>query len=83
MPGADLTQLAAERRRASAVVWDTNLAGSGLRVSPKGRKTFVAQYRVRGGKEAVESLGIMDLSCPSPSRGIALGRSILPCASGV
>jgi hypothetical protein len=37
--------------------WDKNLAAFGLRVSPKGRKTWIAQYRVRGGPEVVETLG--------------------------
>src|SRR5215471_13862634 len=63
MPRLNITQLAAERLRAPADVavthWDVNLPGFGLRVSPKGRKTWVAQYRVRGGKEVLETIGTM------------------------
>ena len=31
-------------------VWDSDLAGFGLRVRPGGSKTFIAQYRVGGGR---------------------------------
>jgi len=53
MPHISITQLGAERLRASTtetVYWDKNLPGFGLRVSPKGRKSFICQYRVRGAK---------------------------------
>ena len=53
MPHVSLTQLGAERLRPQAtevVYWDKNLPGFGLRVSPKGRKSFICQYRVRGAK---------------------------------
>jgi integrase len=39
--------------------WDTQLPGFGLRVSAKGRKTFVAMYRVKGGKEVMETIATM------------------------
>ena len=65
MPRLNLTQLTAERLRAHAgkavIHWDTNLTGFGLRVSPKGRKTWVAQYRVRGGPEVLETIGTLSL----------------------
>jgi integrase len=45
--------LGAERLRPGAkevVVWDENLPGFGMRVSPRGRKAFIVQYRVRGAR---------------------------------
>ena len=32
------------------IVWDSELAGFGLRVEPTGRKTFIARYRAGGGR---------------------------------
>jgi integrase len=60
-----LTQLGVERLRPQAkeiVYWDRTLPGFGVRVSPKGRKTFLAQYRVRINgslKERQETLGTL------------------------
>ena len=53
MPHISISQLGAERLRPQAtdtMFWDRNLPGFGLRVSPKGRKSFIVQYRVRGTK---------------------------------
>ena len=62
MPKVNLTQEAVEKKlptpsAAAVTYWDTNLAGFGVRVSPKGRKTFIAQYRVSNGQEVVETIG--------------------------
>lgn len=35
---------------ARAVVWDTEIPGFGVRVSPNGRKVYVLKYRVGGGR---------------------------------
>jgi integrase len=63
VPKINLTQAAVEKLPSpsgSAITyWDSNLAGFGIRVSPKGRKTFVAQYRVVGGGEVVETIATM------------------------
>jgi integrase len=34
-------------------VWDTDLKGFGLRVSPQGTKTYIARYRVGGGRRGL------------------------------
>lgn len=35
------------------IVWDSQLSGFGIRISPKGRKTFVVQYRHNGKSKKV------------------------------
>jgi integrase len=57
----NLTQAAAERLRPpdgreAVTWWDTSLPGFGIRVSPRGRKTWVCQYRVKGGREVLETI---------------------------
>jgi hypothetical protein len=37
---------ATEARAKDTYVWDTDLKGFGLKVTPKGRKVYIAQYRV-------------------------------------
>lgn len=43
---------AAEKEPARYTVWDTELTGFGLQVSPNGGKTYIARYRVGGGRNA-------------------------------
>jgi integrase len=36
------------------IIWDTEIRSFGLRVEPSGRKTFIARYRVGGGRTGVQ-----------------------------
>jgi integrase len=48
-----ITKSVAERAEPQAkiyIIWDSELRGFGLKVSPNGRKTFVCQYRTKGGR---------------------------------
>jgi Arm DNA-binding domain/Phage integrase family len=62
---AKFTQILCERMRPPAdgylTVWDTGLPGFGLRISSKGRRSWICMYRVAGGKEVMETLGTMSL----------------------
>lgn len=50
--------------------WDTQMPGFGVRVSPKGRKTYTVQYR-RGGRTKRVSLGLHGAITPDEARGLA------------
>jgi integrase len=55
------TQLGVNRLKPPATTttyWDSQLPGFGLRISPKGRKTWIAIYRVQG-RAVMETLGTM------------------------
>lgn len=52
---------AAKPEEVRFTLWDSDLKGFGLRVSPHGTKTYIARYRVGGGRA-------------SPSRQMVLGR---------
>jgi hypothetical protein len=75
MPRTNLTQFKAERLRPPAVKavthFDKNLAGFGLRVSSRGRKTLIAQYRIKRGKEVVETLGVLPVLTVDEARNRA------------
>lgn len=58
MPRSRITKRtldAAEPGERDYFVWDTSFAGFGFRVSPKGRKTFVFQYRLTAPGEAAQT----------------------------
>jgi integrase len=45
-------------RPADAVYWDSTLPGFGVKVTPKGRKVFIAMYRTQGGKSRLRKYTI-------------------------
>jgi integrase len=62
---------AAPRREAEYFLWDSDLAGYGLRVWPSGRRTYVVQYRVhggRGGRQRRLTLGTFPALLPDRAR---------------
>lgn len=50
--------------------WDTQIPGFGVRVSPKGRKTYAVQYRI-GGRTKRVSLGVHGAITPDEARELA------------
>lgn len=54
-------------------LWDTELRGFGLRVSPRGKKTFIIQYR-NGGRTRRMSLGAYGALTPDQARDLARRR---------
>ncbi|WP_425408220.1 tyrosine-type recombinase/integrase [Hyphococcus sp.] len=52
---------------AERLVWDSELRGFGLRISPKGRKTFFVQYR-SGGRTRRAKIGVMGQVTPDQAR---------------
>ena len=53
MPRMKLTKRVIDELQPDAIdkfYWDTDITGLGLKVTPKGRKTFLIQYRPGGRK---------------------------------
>ena len=50
--------------------WDSQIPGFGVRVSPKGRKTYTVQYRI-GGRTKRVSLGVHGAITPDEARDLA------------
>jgi hypothetical protein len=64
------------------IIWDSGLAGFGLRVEPTGRKTFIARYRAGGGRSGTlrqATLGRYGILTPDHAR--VLARKILGAAA--
>jgi integrase len=60
MPKEKFTQDAVARfqpQEKEVTYWDLMLPGFGVRVSPKGRKTWIVVYRVKDGRQRMETLG--------------------------
>lgn len=56
------------------ILWDDRISGFGLRVTPKGRKTFLLKYRVGGGRSATlrkPTIGSYGSVTPDEARSIA------------
>jgi integrase len=86
MPTIKLTQLAADRTNppstGNVTYWDSQLPGFGVRISSKGRRTWVAMYRVNG-KAVMETLGTMAV-IPKVDAARDLARaSMVKARSGV
>ena len=65
-------------------VWDTEVRGFGVRVEPSGRKTFIARYRVGGGRTGIQrqaTIGRYGTITPDQARKLAR-RTLAAAADG-
>jgi integrase len=53
------------------ILWDTELAGFGLKVTPAGRRTYFLYYRTREGQQRRPSIGLHGALKPESAREIA------------
>src|SRR6202046_2997307 len=53
-------------------LWDSDLRGFGVRVSPVGLKSFIVQYRTPEGRHRRTVIGRYGLMTPEEARGVAL-----------
>src|SRR5206468_1281766 len=86
VPTRKLTDLAVRNLNAPetgrVTYWDAYLPGFGLRISEKGRKTWIAMYRVRG-TSVMETIGTTAL-IPEVAKARELARqSMLKAKTGV
>jgi integrase len=73
---------AAKPGKARCIIWDSELAGFGLRIEPTGRKTFIARYRAGGGRSGTlrqATIGRYGTLTVEQSRNLA--RKILGAAA--
>jgi integrase len=87
MPRIKLTQLACDRLKPPTDVqnityWDLQLPGFGLRVSARGRKTWIAMYRVNR-HEIMETLGTMAVMPNVAQARDAARASMLQARQGI
>jgi hypothetical protein len=86
MPKIKLTQPAVDKLKAPSAgrveFWDTQLPGFGLRISDRGRKTWIAMYRVKR-KLVRETIGTI-ATIPNVAEARTRAReSLLKAQSGV
>ena len=53
------------------IFWDTEIQGFGLKVTPKGRKSYLLYHRTLDGKERKPSLGLYPVIRPDAARQLA------------
>lgn len=75
---------AAKPKPGRYVIWDTELPGFGLRVEPTGHKSFIARYRVGGGRGGIlrqMTIGRYGILTPDQARRLAR-RTLGAAATG-
>lgn len=53
------------------IVWDSDLAGFGLKVTPKGKRTYFLYYRTKDGQQRRPAIGVHGPLRPEAARDIA------------
>ena len=74
---------AAKSGKTRFTLWDSELAGFGVRVEPTGRKTFVARYRAGGGRSGtLRQATIGRYGTVTVEQARRLARTLLGAAAG-
>ncbi len=55
-------------------VWDSDIAGFGIRIKPSGKKTFVVKYRTPQGQQRKMTLGAFGQLTPEQARKLAMQK---------
>jgi len=74
MPKMKLTKRvveAVEPEKRDVIVWDTDLPGFGLKVTPAGKRVYFCYYRTRAGQQRRPTIGQHGVLTAEEARGIA------------
>ena len=74
MPTLKLTKRVVEKQQPEdrdTILWDTELKGFGCKITPKGKRVYLAYYRTRGGRQRRPIIGTHGIITCDQARHVA------------